>query len=99
MQCIRSAHPRLEAIVSNYELSITTRFMKKELRHAQTDFGCAGGRISVDWLAECVRKYDIMDDIMDLLCSEHNFMAILPHNRALANAGLLLLYRLASIGQ
>ncbi|KAI4610536.1 uncharacterized protein J4E87_010790 [Alternaria ethzedia] len=94
---IRSAHPRLRAIFKNYERSITGSFMKKELRHAETDFKCGDGRLNVDWLADCVHNYDIVDDVMDALCSEHNFNAVLQHNVPLANAGLLLLYRLVSI--
>ncbi|KAI4678358.1 hypothetical protein J4E81_010725 [Alternaria sp. BMP 2799] len=94
---IRSAHPRLRAIFKNYERSITGSFMKKELRHAETDFKCGDGRLNVDWLADCVHNYDIVDDVMDALCSEHNFNAVLQQNIPLANAGLLLLYRLTSI--
>ncbi|CAA9958725.1 hypothetical protein PTMSG1_02264 [Pyrenophora teres f. maculata] len=97
VQSIRSAHPRLEAIFRNYEHSITSWFMKKELRHAQTDFGHDVGNISLDWLANCVKNYDIVDGVMSILCSEHNYMAVLPQNAAVANAGLLLLYRLVSI--
>ena len=96
---IRSAHPRLRAIFKNYEKSITGSFMRKELRHAETDFSRQDGRLNVDWLADCVSKYDIVDDVMDALCSEHNFNAVLRHNISLANAGLLLLYKLVSIGQ
>ena len=96
---IRSAHPRLRAIFKNYERSITGSFMRKELRHAETDFSCQDGRLNVDWLAGCVGKYDIVDDVMDALCSEHNFNAVLRHNVSLANAGLLLLYKLVPIGQ
>jgi hypothetical protein len=96
---IRSAHPRLCAIFKNYEKSITGSFMRKELRHAETDFSRQDGRLNVDWLADCVSKYDIVDDVMDALCSEHNFNAVLRHNISLANAGLLLLYKLVSIGQ
>lgn len=95
---IRNAHPRLRALFRNYERSITGNFMKKELRHAETDFPCEGER-NVDWLAHCVRSYDIIDDVMDALCSPHNFNAILRHNISLANAGLLLLYRISSLGQ
>jgi hypothetical protein len=93
---IQNAHPRLRALFKNYERSITGSFMGKELRHAATDFKCE--RITVDWLAGCVRSYDIVDDVMDALCSQHNFNAVLRHNVSLANAGLLLLYRLVSIG-
>ena len=73
--------------------------MRKELRHAETDFSRQDGRLNVDWLADCVSKYDIVDDVMDALCSEHNFNVVLRHNISLANAGLLLLYKLVSIGQ
>lgn len=73
--------------------------MRKELRHAETDFSRQDGRLNVDWLADCVSKYDIVDDVMDALCSEHNFNAVLRHSISLANAGLLLLYKLVSIGQ
>jgi hypothetical protein len=96
---IRNAHPRLRELFRNYERSITGSFMRRELRHAATDFKSAGDGLNVDWLAGCVRSYDIVDDVMDALCSDHNFNAVLRHNVSLANAGMLLLYRLVSIGQ
>jgi hypothetical protein len=95
--CMRSAHPRLREIFKNYERSITACFMKKELRHAEVDFKC--DQLNVDWLAACVRSYDIVDDVMDALCSPHNWHAVARHNTSLANAGLLLMYRITSIGK
>jgi hypothetical protein len=71
--------------------------MQKELRHAERDFPCEGD-LSVDWLAECVRNYDIMDDVMDALCSDYNFNAIMPHNAFLAYTGLILIHRISLLG-
>ncbi|USP74569.1 uncharacterized protein yc1106_01843 [Curvularia clavata] len=96
ISALRSAHPRLRALISTYEQSLTGHFMLKELRHAATDFPCKCGR-NFDWLADCVRSYDVLDDILDSLCSEYNFWAISPHNASLANAGLLLLFRISSL--
>jgi hypothetical protein len=96
---LRSAHPRLHALFSTYEQSLTCCFMRKELRHAQVDFPCSrGGDLNIDWLVDCVRNYDTIDDVMDALCSEHNFNAVLRHNVSLANAGLLLLHRISLLG-
>jgi hypothetical protein len=45
-----------------------------------------------------VKKYDIVDDLMDALVSRQNCYAVEDHNMALLNAGLLLVYRIASMG-
>ena len=95
---LRHAHPRLRDLFRNYERSITATFIRKELRHAETDFLC-NGTPDLDWLASCVRRYNVVDDVMDALFSEKNCFAVERHNLALAIAGLLLLYRLASIGK
>lgn len=73
--------------------------MRRELRHAQTDFPCRNAAPSLSWLVECVKQYDIVDDIMDALFSNKNCFAVARHNLSLVNAGVLLLYRLASLGQ
>jgi hypothetical protein len=70
--------------------------MKKELRHALVDFPC-DGKFGLDWLSHCVSRYDTMDAIMDELTWRENCAAVELHNVALVNAGLLLLYRLASL--
>lgn len=92
---LRHAHPRLRAIFNNYEHSITGSFIAKELRHAQTDFPCDGNP-DLKWLAQCVQKYDLVDDVMDALFSTNNCFAVERHNLALVNTGLLLLYRLVT---
>lgn len=94
VSALRNAHPRLAALFSTYEQSLTRHFMLKELRHAITDFPCKYG-LNMDWLADCVRRYDILDDILDDLCSKYNAWPILLHNASLAYAGLLLLYRIS----
>ena len=94
---VRNAHPRLQTLFRNYERSLTSSFMRKELRHAATDFKC--DQFTVGWLAACVRSYDIVDDVMDALCSAQNRISVSRHNVSLANAGLLLLYRMVAIGQ
>lgn len=91
------AHPRLWRLFKSYERSITASFMRRELRHAQTDFPCEKEAPSLRWLVACVRKYDIVDDIMDALFSERNCFAVARHNLSLVNAGVLLCYRLASL--
>ncbi|EMD84966.1 hypothetical protein COCC4DRAFT_76859 [Bipolaris maydis ATCC 48331] len=94
MSALRNAHPRLRTLMSTYEQSLARYFMQNELRHAERDFACEGD-FSFDWLAECVRNYDMIDDVMDALCSDHNFNAIMPHNTFLAYTGLLLIHRMS----
>jgi len=96
---LRCAHPRLWDIFKTYERSITGSFMRRELRHAQTDFPCEKEAPNLRWLVECVKRYDIVDDIMDALFSERNCFAVARHNLSLVNAGVLLSYRLVSFGQ
>jgi len=93
---LRCAHPRLWDIFKTYERSITGSFMRRELRHAQTDFPCEKEAPNLRWLVECVKRYDIVDDIMDALFSERNCFAVARHNLSLVNAGVLLSYRLVS---
>ncbi|EUC40851.1 hypothetical protein COCMIDRAFT_71526, partial [Bipolaris oryzae ATCC 44560] len=95
ISALRNAHPRLRALFSTYEQSLTRQFMQTELRHAERDFPCEQGAFSLTWLASCVRTYDIIDDIMDALCSPHNFTAITPHNVFLGYTGFLLLHRIS----
>lgn len=94
---LRHAHPRLWDLFKTYERSITGALIKRELRHAQTDFPCRDDALSLKWLGECVKRYDIVDDVMDALFSERNCFAVERHNLSLVNAGLLLLYQLASL--
>ncbi|KAH7385808.1 hypothetical protein BKA66DRAFT_569640 [Pyrenochaeta sp. MPI-SDFR-AT-0127] len=93
---LRGTHSRFRNLLDNYERSITVSFMKQELRHAPTDFVCPRAP-DLNWLAHCVKRYDVVDDIMDALFSDKNCFAVERHNLSLVNAGLLLLYRLASI--
>jgi len=90
--------PRLKHLISTYEHSITSWFMKKELRHALVDFPY-GDKFGLKWLADCVSRYDVVDAVMDELTWRENCVAVEPHNVAAVNSGLLLLYRLASIGK
>ena len=92
---LRHAHPRLGELVKIYEHSLTSSFIEKEMRHARVDFAFRGG-LNLKWLASCVNKYDIVDDIMDALCSDRNCFRVERHNISLANAGMLLLYQLSS---
>lgn len=71
--------------------------MGRELPHARTDF-LHNGSPSLDWLAKCVDRYDTVDDIMDALSSHQNCFPVARHNLSLVNTGVLLLYRVASIG-
>jgi hypothetical protein len=81
--------------MKTYEYSITSWFMKKELRHAQDDFPDSG-ELNLGWLSHCVSRYNVIDAIMDELTWRENCVAVEPHNVSCVNAGLLLLYRLAS---
>ncbi|KAH6615108.1 hypothetical protein C7974DRAFT_59447 [Boeremia exigua] len=94
---LRYVHPRLRDVLRIYERSLTRAFMNRELPHASTDFPCCA-RFGYRCLAECVKRYDIVDDVMDALSSRQNCYAVDGHNIALLNAGLLLVYRVSSIG-
>lgn len=95
---LQHVHPRLRDLLMNYERSLTQTFMHRELPHASTDFPCCA-RFGYRCLAECVRRYDIVDDVMDALSSRQNCFAVDEHNIALLNTGLLLVYRIASAGE
>lgn len=56
-----------------------------------------GKAVNYEWLAQCIRQYDVVDEVMAALDSRLNCYALEKHNMALANAGLLLLYRLHSV--
>jgi hypothetical protein len=90
------AIPNLRDLIKTYEHSITRWFMKKELRHASVDFPY-NEKFGLHWLSNCVSRYDVVDAVMDELTWRENCVAVEPHNVAAVNAGLLLLYRLASI--
>lgn len=93
---LQHVHPRLRHLLINYERSLTRTFMDRELPHASTDFPCCA-KFGYRCLAECVRRYDIVDDVMDALSSRQNCYAVDDHNMALLNAGLLLTYQVASL--
>lgn len=95
---LQHVHPRLRDILRNYERSLTRTFMNRELPHASTDFPCCA-KFSYRCLAECVKRYDIVDDVMDALSSRQNCYAVDCHNVPLLNTGLLLLYRVSSLGE
>lgn len=95
---LQHVHPRLRDLLQNYERSLTRTFMNQELPHASTDFPCCA-KFGYLCLAECVRRYDIVDDIMDALSSRQNCYAVEEHNVPLLNTGLLLIYRVASLGK
>jgi hypothetical protein len=63
------------------------------------DFPCEGNAIKYEWLAKCIRQYDVIDDVMAVLLSDINCYAVEKHNMAVLNTGLLLLYRLCSVGK
>lgn len=94
---LQLVHPRLRGLLQNYERSLTRTFMSRELPHASTDFPCCA-KFGYRCLAECVLRYDVVDDVMDALSSRQNYYAVDQHNVPLLNTGLLLLYRVASLG-
>lgn len=98
LAAIRCANPRIGDLIATYEHSITIGFMRKELRHAMADFPCTRGA-NLAWLARCVARYDVVDAIMDELTWRENCVAVEPHNVALVNAGLLVLFRLVDISK
>ncbi|KAF2029368.1 hypothetical protein EK21DRAFT_67762 [Setomelanomma holmii] len=91
-----STNHRVKNLLRTYEHSITRFFMQKELRHALADFPCTK-EFGLKWLSQCVARYDVVDAVMDELTWRENCVAVEPHNIAVVNAGLLLLYRLESI--
>jgi hypothetical protein len=91
-----SVIPRLKELISVYEHSITNWFMKKELRHALVDFPYCE-KFGLGWLSACVSRYDTIDAVMDELTWRENCVAVEAHNVSAVNAGLLVLYRIASI--
>jgi len=93
-----SACPRIKSLIKTYEHSITRWFMNKELRHALADFPYDKD-FGLEWLSRCVERYDVVDAVMDELTWRENWRAVEPQNVALVNAGLLLLYRLESMGR
>lgn len=91
-------HPRFRALLRKYERSITKNIARKQLIHALADFPCDEKAIGYVWYAQCVRQYDVVDDVMSVLVSHLNCYAVEKHNMAVTMAGLLLLYRLKHIG-
>lgn len=93
------AHSRFYSLLRIYECSVTKNFARRQLRHAMTDFPCTEeSGVNYAWLAQCIRQYDVVDEVMAALDSRLNCYALEKHNMALANAGLLLLYRLHCLG-
>ena len=90
-------HSRFSNVLRSYEQSLTKAFTQTELRHAHVDFPTR--RQGFRWLRECDKKYDVVDDLMAMLISEHNVFPIRKHNMAMVNTGILLLYRLQSFGK
>ena len=94
-------HPRIRDLVSNYQLSITKNFARSNLPHVFQDFPLSykGGLITYNWLSKCIRQYDVIDDVMAVLTSDLNCYAVEKHNMAVVNTGLLILYRLCTVGK
>ncbi|KAF2131640.1 hypothetical protein P153DRAFT_421635 [Dothidotthia symphoricarpi CBS 119687] len=93
---LRHAHPRIKALLDAYECSITKSFVKNELRHAPTDFSYSKEDFRYEWLAECAKNYNVVDDVMGALICDQNCFAVERNNMALVNTGLLLMYKLLS---
>lgn len=94
---LQHVHRRLRDLLRNYERSLTRMFMSRELPHASTDFPCYA-KFGYRCLANCVKRYNVVDDLMDALVSRQNCYAAEEHNMALLNTGLLLIYRISSLG-
>jgi hypothetical protein len=63
-------HPRITSLLRVYQQSITRSFVKKELQHAPADFPRSPQRQGYKWLRECVKRYDVVDDVMAVLMSD-----------------------------
>jgi len=92
-------HSRFRDLLRNYQTSIARNFVRRNLPHVCQDFPCEGNAIKYEWLAKCIRQYDVIDDVMAVLLSDINCYAVEKHNMAVLNTGLLLLYRLCSVGK
>jgi hypothetical protein len=92
-------HSRFRELLHNYQSSIAKHFATRNLPHVFQDFPCDENAIKYEWLAKCIQQYDVVDDVMAVLLSDINCFAIEKHNMAVANTGLLLLYRLCSISK
>lgn len=92
-------HPRIRLLLKIYQLSITKGFVRRELPHAPTDFPRDEEKQGYAWLSECVKKYDVVDDVMAILISNLNCFAVEKHNMAVVNTGMLLLHHLQSFGK
>lgn len=90
-------HSRFKNVLRSYEHSIAKTFAQKELRHAHVDFPTK--QQGFRWLRECDQQYNVVDDLMAMLVSEHNVFPVRKHNMAMVNTGILLLYRLQSFGR
>ncbi|KAH7114322.1 hypothetical protein B0J11DRAFT_133270 [Dendryphion nanum] len=96
MRDISLVHPRLRSLVLEFQYSITKKFASNQLHHATTDF-TTDETANYRWLARCIRRYDVIDEVMDVLISEKNRLAVHPHNMGVTNTGMLLLYRLFDV--
>lgn len=85
--------PRISDIVHDFERSITKDITAKQLPNAIADFPPAR-QPDYEWLATCLQRYDVIDEIMDLLVDDDNYWPVEPQNMSLVSTGLLLLYRL-----
>jgi hypothetical protein len=92
-------HSRFRDLLRNYQTSIARNFARRNLPHVCQDFPCDENAIKYEWLAKCIRQYDVVDDVMAVLLSDINCYAVEKHNMAVLNTGLLLLYRLCSISE
>ena len=91
------AHPRFDTILRSYEQSLVRSFARRELRHAAVDFPTS--HQGFKWLGSCPKRYDVVDDLMAMLVSEHNVFPVRKQNMALVQTGIFLLYLLQSFGK
>lgn len=94
---LANTHTRIRTILSSYEKSLVRNFVRTEVRHAGVDFPTR--MRTFRWLKSCIRRYDVVDDLMAMLTSEHNVLPVPKHNMALVNTGLLLLYHMQTFGK
>jgi hypothetical protein len=100
---ISLVHPVFRDALGTYEKSIVKAIKRREMPHCDTDFACEAGDNpeTYTWLSKCLRMYDMTDDLMDYAYahSETLWKPLQGYNSALLYTGVLLLFRVSSIGK
>jgi hypothetical protein len=95
---LAKTHPRIASLMNHYEKSMTKTYLKRDLPHVFTDFPSNEKRCDYAFIQDCVTKYDMIDEIMDILTAHDSYLPVEPQNQALVYTGLLLLTHMSTIG-